>query len=214
MLQRIRQQASRPIGGERGFTLAETLVVMMFVGMVAALGAPAFNNYRRSMNLTSAAQTFKTVVYQARLMSIYQGKIHFVVIDPGDRSVTIVEDSSVPRGTLDAGDTEVQHTRWATTVKLGLPAAPADLKHPITGADLDAGWAMPAPAAWSAGLLGVILVPNGRILSAEAPPATITNGAIVFNDSPGGTGSTTVSVDGISGSIRAYRMHEGEWVEL
>ena len=116
---------------------------------------------------------------------------------------------------FEADDPQVSFARWPTSVELKLPTGLA-LTDPLTGANLTSAWSLPNPdstAAWGATLRGVMTTPEGRILSAEATPATINVGTFVLTDNVD-SATMSVGIQGLSGAIRAYRLHGTSWTEL
>lgn len=200
-----------------GYSLPELLAVLLLVGLVLSAGTAAWQNYRRATNVYAAAQTVKLGIHQARLLAIYRGVNHFVAIDPAARTVAVYEDTSLPASSFDSGDTLVSETRWEVGVGLELPQAPSPLGRPLGSGDVAAAWDLPLPdtgALWGTTLRGLMATPDGRILSAADSPALISAGTIVLNDPLGEERTAGIAVEGLSGTIRAYRLNGSSWEEM
>ena len=159
-----------------GYSLAELLVVLAFIGIIAGASAAAWRQYERKTTLLTTAQVFKRVIYQARLKAIFHNVNHFVVYDPAEGSLTIVEDTSDPIGGYDAGDTEIMSERLPVSVDLSLPGSPSPLVRPLGNGNLAEAWELPDPdpsAEWGSDKLGVMMNPEGRIMSGEEIPTVI-----------------------------------------
>jgi len=198
----------------RGFSMTELLVTLAILGMSAVLVGSRLASAGQTAPRTTAHHV-KSVLQKARLLSIYKGVHHFVVLDPEARSVRVFEDSSSPIGGFDAGDTLISTNRWPQSVVLALPASPSPLPDPIGAGTLSTAWAMPVPdVSWGINVLGVMITPTGRILSGQATPQLIGHGAFVFTDLPARKIVVGLSVEGRSGSVRAFRHHDGSWSQL
>ena len=197
---------------QAGFSLPELLVVLLLMGLVLAASAAAWQSYRRATNTRTAAQTVKMGIHQARLMAIFNGVSHFVAIDPATRTVGVYEDSGLPAGSFDAADALISETRWESGVAMDLP--PGVLPRPMGMGNLADAWDLPTPdsaALWGTDLVGLMATPDGRILSAEATPTLIGIGTIVLND-PMGEGQTAgIAVEGLSGTVRSFKLNGNSW---
>lgn len=202
---------------QRGYSLPELLVILLLMGLVLGAGAAAWQNYQRTTNTRTAAQAVKMGIHQARLLSIYRGVNHFVVLDPAARTVSVFEDSGLPASSFDSGDTLVSETRWERGVAMDLPQSPSPLARPLGAGNLADAWDLPTPdsgARWGSSLKGLMATPEGRILSAEATPALIGTGTIVLTDPVGEERTAGVAVEGLSGTVRAYKVNGTSWEEL
>lgn len=68
-------------GGQRGLTLAELLVVITVIGVVATLAIPQFMTFLEAMETRGAAQELATLLQQARELAIAQNTSYTVRID-------------------------------------------------------------------------------------------------------------------------------------
>lgn len=194
--------------------MTELLVVLAVLGMVAVFVGSRLASAGRTKPQTTA-HLVKAVMQKARLMSIYKGVHHFVVLDPEARSLRVFEDSSTPVESFDAGDELVSTVRWPASVALSLPSSPSPLSDPIGAGNLSSAWSMPLPeSSWGTNVLGVMITPTGRILSGEATPQLIGHGAFVFTDLPSRTTVVGLSVEGRSGFVRAFHFTDGYWSQL
>ncbi len=58
------------LGRQRGFTLLEVIIVMAIMGIVAAIGFPAFSEWNEKQAVRSAAQAVLAHMKQARIMAV------------------------------------------------------------------------------------------------------------------------------------------------
>ena len=200
---------------QAGYSIPELLVVLLLMGLVMGAGAAAWKSYRRATNTRTAAQTVKMGIHQARLMAIFNGVNHFVAIDPANRTVGVYEDSGLPAGSFDAADTLITETRWESGVEMDLPGFV--IPRPMGTGNLSAAWDFPTPdtaALWGTDLVGLMATPDGRILSAEATPTLIGIGTIVLND-PMDQGQTAgIAVEGLSGTVRSFKLNGKSWEDM
>ena len=197
--------------------MVELLMVVALMGLALAASAAAWQNYRRSANLTTAAHSTKMAIYRARLLSVFRNVNHFVVLDSDNNTLSIFEDSSIPLGSFDAGDTLVSRSMLPSSAPLGFPAETDTLANPLSGAAMSSAWSLPDPdstAEWGANLKGLMTAPTGRLMSAEATPQVIGIGAIVFNDSGAEKGAVALGMEGRSGTVRVFRLANSSWVEI
>lgn len=212
---KLRSCVSASRTGERGFSLPEILSVLLIIGLTATVSIAAFSTFMRKSEVMTAARLSQKYVYQARMLAVYRGVYHFVVIDPTAKTIGIYEDSSSPYQKFDNGDTKVDQEPWPSSVSLALPPGSSTLPDPFGGSAISSAWTMPLPdstARWGTTLRGVMTTPNGIIKSAEATPQTISTGVMVFAD---GTGQTTsVGIRGQMGAIKSYRYDGSAWKVL
>jgi len=211
------RQHGRRFARQRGFSLPEVLIVTAILGLIVGISAAAWNSYRRSNEINVAAAKLRNFFYQARLLSVYRGTNHFVVVDAANRRLMLVEDSNQPLASWDSGDRVVSQETWPESVRMALPAQPSPLPSPIGGGNLTDAWSFPDPdsgAEWGSDLRGVMANAEGQFKSAELTPQLISIGAIVLVDDHVDNGTVSVGVEGLSGAVRAYR-HDGTgWREL
>ena len=58
------------MSAERGFTLIETLIVVVVIGLVLATGMPAFNNYKHTILLKEGRQLLLSDLRMARQLAV------------------------------------------------------------------------------------------------------------------------------------------------
>jgi len=195
-----------------GFTLSEILLVMIFIGLIAGIGATAWTKSRARMNTSNAARLTKVFMHRARMQAIYRGVNHFVMVDPEAGTLSIIADTGATSGELDAADERVATTALANGVDLTLPAS-GSLPSPEGSGTISAAWSMPVPSVgdWSGQQRGVMVNPRGTFQSAESTPQTISAGTIVFSTP---TGTSAVSLRGSLGAVRSFEYLEGHWSEM
>jgi type II secretory pathway pseudopilin PulG len=200
-----------------GFTLTELTVMLAIAGLVLGASSFAWTTYLRKTHLSSMGQRTVMVLQRARLQSVYQGANHFVVLDPDERLLQIYKDSSVPIGSFDAGDELVSRDPWPDSIRMELPTGVGTVTNPIGTGNLSDAWSLPLPdtsARWGTELRGLMMTPSGKVMSAEATPQVVGLGTIIFNDTSGHAGAISVSIEGRSGVVRAFRLHESAWKKL
>ena len=94
----------------RGFSLAELLVVIAVVAIGASIATPLFSDYSRSAQLKSDAQTIYSLLQDAKMLAIKEQKNIRIFFDtaatPG--SMTVYSDAG-PNGSFDNGGDDVIH---------------------------------------------------------------------------------------------------------
>lgn len=188
---------------------------MALLGLAAGVAAAAWSAFLRRSETQMAARLFQKFVYQARMLSVYKGVNHFVVLDPSGRTIEIYEDSSSPFKQFDTGDKSLQWEPWPPSVSLAFPPATTSMPNPLGGSDVTDPWSLPVPdttQAWGTALRGVVTSPTGVINSGEATPAVVGSGVVVFADGTGQTAS--VGIRGQFGQVRSYRFDGSAWKKL
>jgi prepilin-type N-terminal cleavage/methylation domain-containing protein len=200
---------------QQGFSLVELSVTVALLGILMSVALLDWQGIMRRSNLASSTQVIQASVQRARLLSIFRGLNHFVVLDPDNRTVEIFEDSSAPINSFDNGDIRLEVEQWSGSVAMTLPGEPSPLTDPLGGGTITNAWSLPVPdasARWGSDLRGVMTTPRGRIMSAEATPQVIGLGQIVLNDSIGG--AAVVAVDGSAGAVRGFVLVKSSWKQL
>ena len=84
-------QTARSRSNQRGYTLAEALVVVAIIGLVSGVSVPFFVNYMRQNRIRSSASYFQTALRYARQRAVTkhtQTRISFLPnTDPGEYTI-------------------------------------------------------------------------------------------------------------------------------
>jgi len=84
-------QNARTRSRQRGYTLAEALVVLTIIGLISGVSIPAFMNYLRSNRIRSSATYFQTALRYARQRAVtkhIQTRVSFLPnTDPGQYTI-------------------------------------------------------------------------------------------------------------------------------
>ena len=198
-----------------GYSFIELLIVLAVLGITSAVSASVWIKSREQTECTQAARIIKSYLVEARMLSVYKVKNHFVVFDPATRMLSLYADTATPTGVFTMGDTRLRREALPTRAQLALPAAPSPLASPLDGGTISDAWGIALPdtsGAWGTNLRGVRAVPTGQIQTVEATPQNINAGTIVLTDSQGN--AVAVGVRGQMGMIRSFKLVNGAWSEL
>lgn len=155
---------------QSGVTLIEVVVVIVILGVLAALSVPAFNGMFTDQRVKAAARSVADAFMLARAEAIRTGNTHLVVFQNAmgaSDPIEIIDDGAPATAncTIDSG--EVKHSvtaeddvSWGTTASLanGTPApddpggAPGSVASGSSFTDADS---TPSPASW------VLFQPDG-----------------------------------------------------
>lgn len=100
-------------GNENGFTLAELMVVVVIVAVMALFGAPLIEGLRPKMRLKTASRDLHTNLEKMKLEAIKRNRTALITLTPiacppaasgGSYTIHIDNDKS---GTVNAGDTQL-----------------------------------------------------------------------------------------------------------
>jgi Tfp pilus assembly protein FimT len=133
---------------ERGFTLAELVILIAVIGILSVMAVPAFLRYYQAAKLKSGAQQFVTMINQARELAIKEnGNVCVKLSSPTQMTYalnTCAGTAWVGAGTDAAGNINLPTSITATTsanpifnyVGSALPAATFTLTNTQTSATL------------------------------------------------------------------------------
>jgi prepilin-type N-terminal cleavage/methylation domain-containing protein len=88
--------------GQRGFTLVESLVVIVVIGLVLGAGIGSLKKYLRQQQVDRAADAILWEITVARSYAVREGEAVSLVIDEANRKL-IVRDATKTWRTLDMG---------------------------------------------------------------------------------------------------------------
>ena len=86
---------------QRGFTLIEVMIVIIIIGVVSALGIPAFSEWRSQQAVRSAAQALYGQMKQARVQALAENRNVSVEFCDGTVRTGWVFDAASPDATCD-----------------------------------------------------------------------------------------------------------------
>lgn len=198
-----------------GYSMVELLIVLAFLGITTVIGGSVWINVREQTECTQAARLIKSFLLEARMLSVYKVKNHFVVFDPVSRTLSLYADTASPLGVYTTADTRIRREALPLRTTLALPATPSPLTSPLDGGTISSAWGIALPdtsGAWGSNLRGVRAVPTGQIQTVEATPQNINAGTIVLSDSQGN--AVAVGVRGQMGSVRSFKLTNSVWSEL
>lgn len=191
----------------------EVLIVLAVLATTATISSLAWSHYLARTATMQAARIVRSKFSEARMLAVYRGLNHFVVIDPAERTVSIYQDSSVPLGEFDGGDPRVGIEHWPEGVQVGFPPSAITLRNPLDGGTLIDPWSIPRAegAGWQGALHGVLATPAGALASADLEPEVIHSGVIVFTDGVGQT--VALGIRGQFGNVQWFRLVGSDWQE-
>ena len=125
------------VAGARGFTLIESMVVLLFVALLVTIGLPALQQMIHRSRLEGATRECAVMCQRSRLESIRQGMPVVVRFDTKDRTVASWIDANGD-GVQDPTETEIMVISLPGAVRFEGPPG----LNPIEGftTDPDGGW--------------------------------------------------------------------------
>jgi prepilin-type N-terminal cleavage/methylation domain-containing protein len=88
---------------QRGFTFIEILIVMILIGIIAAIGIPRLRNSLQKTNVRSARAALSTIVSKARAAAVQRGctaALHFTSGSSGKVWITLCKVNAAGVDTL------------------------------------------------------------------------------------------------------------------
>lgn len=86
---------------KEGFTLIEILVIIIVLGILAAVAIPGFSRYGPDMRLKSAVRDLKSAMELAKLKAIRENASVALKFNTGTNSYTVFVDNGAGGGTAD-----------------------------------------------------------------------------------------------------------------
>lgn len=121
-----------PYHSQKGFTLAEVMIVVAIIGILSAIALPAVINWLPNMRLQSAARDFHSDLQLAKLQAIKTNRNVLFEINP---VAACLGDAGCPggscyrffvdadnNGNCNAGDTIVTGVTLRNNLNIGIPA--------------------------------------------------------------------------------------------
>jgi prepilin-type N-terminal cleavage/methylation domain-containing protein len=108
---------SQQLGGKKGFTLIELMVIISIISILAGLGMYYYRDWQKRYTLEGGVKQLYIDLMNTRVRAMERNRMHFVNLSAGGYSV--YEDTNTPpdgNGTLDTGtpaDTQLQSTTFS-----------------------------------------------------------------------------------------------------
>ncbi len=107
---------------ERGFTLLEIIIVMVLIGLIAAIGVPRFLGSLERAEVKTSAKKIAAAMRSAKSHAIAEKKVVTLVIDRKEMKVFAIRGTSSKEGAQDNDSDETQKIappiKLADTVKV------------------------------------------------------------------------------------------------
>ncbi len=123
---------------DRGFTLVELLIVLVIVGVIAALGVPNLISLFRSNQVKSALHTLVGAIKETQKQAMRQGKLCRINIDPSTNNLTAtpnscllgnrtINDNITIRTNLSGSTPNIAFSHKGSTTKMGTIVLSSDI---------------------------------------------------------------------------------------
>lgn len=84
------------VGGQRGLTLVELMVVIAVIGIISIVATPLFMTFLRAMETRGAAGELVALLHQARELAIARNTSYAVEVDVDNNRLRFVDTSDAP----------------------------------------------------------------------------------------------------------------------
>jgi len=81
------------VGGQRGFTLVELMIVIAIIGIISAMATPLFMTFLRASETRGASQELAALLHQGRELAIARNTDYRVEIEPDNNRLRFVRTS-------------------------------------------------------------------------------------------------------------------------
>lgn len=81
------------VGGQRGFTLVELMVIIAIIGIISTMATPLFMTFLRASETQGASQELAAMLQQARELAIARNTDYRVEIEQGNNRLRFVRTS-------------------------------------------------------------------------------------------------------------------------
>jgi prepilin-type N-terminal cleavage/methylation domain-containing protein len=179
---------------EHGFTMIETTVVVLIVGVVIAFAAPRISNAMREYKLNAATRQIADLIQRAKTQAMSDNKSVTIRVDTANNRAGIV--------VLDNAGAELR-TDYVQLPQGVTFSMPANVTAPMTGAPITRSVSFPAQGTSTTVFQQAF---NSRGFPAVAAAGTIN--AIYLSNSRTFRALTLTSV----GGIRTWAWVGGQWV--
>jgi prepilin-type N-terminal cleavage/methylation domain-containing protein len=85
---------------DKGFTLIELIVVIALLGIMLALAAPSFVDWRNNLNYRQTARQITSMLREAKSRTITENVSHSVVVEPSNQSYQLLRSGTVIQGQI------------------------------------------------------------------------------------------------------------------
>ena len=99
-----------------GFTLIETMIVMVVIGLALAAGAPFFQGYMQSRGIEASMNVLVSQIDLARNRALAENNPYRVLLNSPDDAQYVVHDDDNANGSIEDGETVYGPFRLSGTV--------------------------------------------------------------------------------------------------
>jgi len=96
----VRRHVSRRLRCVAAFTLIEIVLVVLIIGLIAALAVPSFVDSMHGQRLDSAASEIATACQKARYEALFSGRTCWYVIDFDQQSIQLMQEPQAETNTV------------------------------------------------------------------------------------------------------------------